>query len=152
MPPPGGAAVATAPPRNITATAAGSVVGDIYVYITDFMGSWGGHTCRDTARAHCNGLEIGNGFRAGYLSKIENNLHAEFPNMDLKGTPHINSKILPWKKTEELWLSTIHFESKWGGQRCQILKWKSIFGKDRASGGVAEELDAVVARLRAQVS
>lgn len=45
------------------------------------------------------GWKSDNGFRAGYLTKIEDSLRAEFPNTDLKGTPHITSKISAWKKS-----------------------------------------------------
>ncbi|XP_047940218.1 uncharacterized protein LOC125187637 isoform X2 [Salvia hispanica] len=45
------------------------------------------------------GWKADNGFRAGYLSKIEDSLRAEFPNTDLKGNPHINSKMQAWKKS-----------------------------------------------------
>ncbi|XP_042023846.1 uncharacterized protein LOC121771125 isoform X2 [Salvia splendens] len=45
------------------------------------------------------GWKSDNGFRAGYLSKIEDSLRAEFPNTDLKGNPHINSKMGAWKKS-----------------------------------------------------
>lgn len=45
------------------------------------------------------GWKSDNGFRAGYLSKIEDDLRAEFPKTDLRGNPHINSKIGAWKKS-----------------------------------------------------
>ena len=45
------------------------------------------------------GWKADNGFRTGYLTKIEDSLRAEFPKTDLKGTPHITSKISAWKKS-----------------------------------------------------
>ncbi|KAL1536536.1 hypothetical protein AAHA92_29172 [Salvia divinorum] len=45
------------------------------------------------------GWKSDNGFRAGYLSKIEDSLRSEFPNTNLKGTLHITSKISAWKKS-----------------------------------------------------
>lgn len=45
------------------------------------------------------GWKSDNGFRSGYLTKIEDSLRREFPNTDLKGTPHITSKISAWKKS-----------------------------------------------------
>ncbi|KAG6385541.1 hypothetical protein SASPL_154377 [Salvia splendens] len=45
-----------------------------------------GHTSRHIVGAHYNGLEIRQWFLGRYLSKIEDSLHAEFPNTDLKGT------------------------------------------------------------------
>lgn len=44
------------------------------------------------------GWKSDNGFRAGYLQKIEDDIRKEFPNTDIKGTPHIVSKISAWKK------------------------------------------------------
>ena len=45
------------------------------------------------------GWKSDNGFRSGYQSKIEDSFRAEFPDSDIKGTPHINSKISAWKKS-----------------------------------------------------
>lgn len=39
-----------------------------------------------------------NGFRAGYLKKLEEAMRKSFPTTDLKGMPHINSKLCAWKK------------------------------------------------------
>ena len=39
------------------------------------------------------GWKADNGFRAGYLTRIEGNLREEFPHTDLKGNPHITSQI-----------------------------------------------------------
>ncbi|KAL8507684.1 hypothetical protein ACS0TY_018284 [Phlomoides rotata] len=44
------------------------------------------------------GNECDNGFRSGYLLLLENKLVAKFPGTDLKGEPHINSKIHVWKR------------------------------------------------------
>lgn len=44
------------------------------------------------------GQKSDNGFRAGYLGKLEEALKKAFPNTDLQGTPHINSKLCAWKK------------------------------------------------------
>ena len=45
------------------------------------------------------GWKSDNGFRAGYLGKIEDAIRKEFPNTDIKGTPHVTSKITAWKKS-----------------------------------------------------
>ena len=45
------------------------------------------------------GWKSDNGFRSGYLTKIEDSIREEFPNSDLKGQPHITSKIGAWKKS-----------------------------------------------------
>ncbi|KAL8466128.1 hypothetical protein ACS0TY_035297 [Phlomoides rotata] len=44
------------------------------------------------------GLKCDNGFKSGYLNLLENILAVKFPGTDLKGDPHINSKIHVWKK------------------------------------------------------
>ncbi|KAG6421362.1 hypothetical protein SASPL_117913 [Salvia splendens] len=127
------------------------------------------------------GWKSDNGFRAGYLSKIEDSLRAEFPNTDLKGNPHINSKIGSWKKSYGLLRSILsrtgvgwnhHGDHKFDcsdEQWEQIVQadkdtkymrnkswplwetWKTIFGKDRASGLAAEEVGAAAKSVRAQV-
>ncbi|KAG6394948.1 hypothetical protein SASPL_145539 [Salvia splendens] len=128
------------------------------------------------------GWKSNNGFRAGYQSKIEDSFRAEFPNTDLKGNPHINSKIGAWKKSYGLLRSILsrtgvgwnhhgdHTFDCSDEQWEQIVKadkeakfmrnkswplwetWKTIFGKDHASGVAAEEIGAAARSLRAQVS
>lgn len=44
------------------------------------------------------GLKCDNGFKAGYLHLLEQAMVSAFPYTDLKGDPHINSKIHVWKK------------------------------------------------------
>ncbi|KAL8482588.1 hypothetical protein ACS0TY_028670 [Phlomoides rotata] len=44
------------------------------------------------------GLKCDNGFKSDYLNLLENILASKFPSTDLKGDPHINSKIHVWKK------------------------------------------------------
>ncbi|KAG6418434.1 hypothetical protein SASPL_120638 [Salvia splendens] len=39
------------------------------------------------------GWKSDNGFRSGYLTRIEEVLNREFPKSGIKGTPHVNSKI-----------------------------------------------------------
>ncbi|XP_057801016.1 uncharacterized protein LOC131016339 isoform X2 [Salvia miltiorrhiza] len=45
-----------------------------------------------------NGWKSDNGFRGGYLNKLEESMRRAFLGTDLKGNPHINSKICAWKK------------------------------------------------------
>ncbi|KAL8511842.1 hypothetical protein ACS0TY_018323 [Phlomoides rotata] len=44
------------------------------------------------------GHKCDNGFKIGYLMLLENMLANKFPGTNLKGDPHINSKIHVWKK------------------------------------------------------
>ncbi|KAG6430622.1 hypothetical protein SASPL_108694 [Salvia splendens] len=44
------------------------------------------------------GWKSDNGFRSGYLTRIEDALKRDFPNTDLRAQPHIQSKITTWKK------------------------------------------------------
>ncbi|KAG6417987.1 hypothetical protein SASPL_120184 [Salvia splendens] len=44
------------------------------------------------------GWKSDNGFRSGYLHKLEDSLRQEFPWSDLKANPHLQSKIHIWKK------------------------------------------------------
>ncbi|XP_047966373.1 uncharacterized protein LOC125210819 [Salvia hispanica] len=46
-----------------------------------------------------HGWKSDNGFRTGYLTKIEERLRTEFLNCDIRRTPHITSKIGTWKKS-----------------------------------------------------
>lgn len=44
------------------------------------------------------GMKCDNGFQSGYLSALEKAMTNRFPGTDLKGDPHIQSKIHVWKK------------------------------------------------------
>lgn len=44
------------------------------------------------------GWKADNGFRSGYLQKLEESMRREFPNTDLRVSPHIQSKLHTWKK------------------------------------------------------
>ena len=46
-----------------------------------------------------HGWKSDNGFRSGYLKKLEDDLHREFPTTDLKASPNITSKLQAWKKS-----------------------------------------------------
>ncbi|XP_073119891.1 uncharacterized protein [Henckelia pumila] len=49
--------------------------------------------------AVANGWKSENGFKCGYLNVLEKHIMKIFPHTDLRGIPHINSKIHVWKKT-----------------------------------------------------
>ncbi|XP_057809801.1 uncharacterized protein LOC131024309 [Salvia miltiorrhiza] len=116
------------------------------------------------------GWKADNGFRAGYLVKLEELMRKEFPGTDIKGMPHINSKIAAWKKSYNslslmLDVSGVGFNAKGTfmidcdtDQWQQIVKkdrnalnmrfkswplfdsWGDVFGKDRANGKNAEDV------------
>ncbi|XP_057782015.1 uncharacterized protein LOC131000236 [Salvia miltiorrhiza] len=116
------------------------------------------------------GWKSDNGFRGGYLNKLENAMRSVFPNTDLKGVPHINSKICAWKKnynslllilkvtgigfnvhgdhtidvTNEEWVQIVKRDSNATHMRYKswpmLDAWKEVFGKDRATGDNAEDL------------
>ncbi|KAG6385343.1 hypothetical protein SASPL_154176 [Salvia splendens] len=69
------------------------------------------------------GWKFDNGFRLGYLSRIEEAIKKEFLHSDLKGNPHNdpNARFMRYKSWP-LWND-----------------WKMVFDKDRASGDVAHD-------------
>ncbi|XP_042058409.1 uncharacterized protein LOC121802780 [Salvia splendens] len=127
-----------------------------------------------------SGWKSDNGFRTGYLGKIEDAIRKEFPNTDIKGTPHVNSKLTAWKKSYQslrgiLGRSGVGFNSdgeyriecdddQWeaivmADKDAKFMRhkswplwttWKMIFGKDRASGGGAEQIYDAAEILRSQ--
>ncbi|KAL8462248.1 hypothetical protein ACS0TY_033340 [Phlomoides rotata] len=109
------------------------------------------------------GQKCDNGFRSGYLLILENVLVNKFPGTNLKGDPHINSKIHVWKKqysclktmlgNSGIGLNTTTFRIEalpevWDAHMkvdptARTLKnksfpfysdWVEIFGNDRATG------------------
>lgn len=42
------------------------------------------------------GWKSDNGFRTGYLQKCEDSIRQEFPTTNIKGTPHVVSKLATW--------------------------------------------------------
>ncbi|XP_042001392.1 uncharacterized protein LOC121750840 [Salvia splendens] len=128
------------------------------------------------------GWKFDNGFRMGYLNKIEDDLRAELPKCDLKGTPHITSKISAWKNNynslrailgrsgvgfntdgdykidcnDDQWDQIVQADKEARGMRKKSWPfwetWKIIFGKDRASGRGAEQVNVVAARVNAHLA
>ncbi|KZV27328.1 hypothetical protein F511_02437 [Dorcoceras hygrometricum] len=109
------------------------------------------------------GWKSENGFRAGYLTLLESAMHAAIPGTDLRGNPHINSKVHVWKKTygtlvtllgksgvgwndtdktveatDETWDTIIKVDSSLRSMRHKqwtyYPDWCEIFGNDRATG------------------
>lgn len=44
------------------------------------------------------GWKSDNGFRNGYTTLVEEAIKREFPESDLKASPHVNSKLTQWKR------------------------------------------------------
>ncbi|KAG6413136.1 hypothetical protein SASPL_125838 [Salvia splendens] len=116
-----------------------------------------------------HGWKSDNGFRGGYLTKLEDAMRSRFPKTDIKGSPHITSKLTAWKRMYGslaliLNRSGVGFNNKGDykidcndDQWDQIVKadkdarfmrnkcwpywehWQVIFGKERASGTVAAD-------------
>ncbi|XP_047983169.1 uncharacterized protein At2g29880-like [Salvia hispanica] len=117
------------------------------------------------------GWKADNGFRGGYLNKVEEYLLHDFPTTDLRAQPHIQSKITAWKKSynalciilkrsgvgfnvhndfkidcsDEQWDHIINGDSSFKGMRTKawplLEDWRLIFGKDRACGEPAENME-----------
>ncbi|XP_075473422.1 uncharacterized protein LOC142504439 [Primulina tabacum] len=107
------------------------------------------------------GWKSENGFKAGYLTLLKNAMHTAILGTNIRGNPHINSKIHVWKKTystlvtllsksgvgwndtdktidatDETWES-IHdpsFRPMRHKQWMHFNDWAEIFGNDRATG------------------
>ncbi|KAL1563324.1 hypothetical protein AAHA92_05806 [Salvia divinorum] len=128
------------------------------------------------------GWKSDNGFRAGYLGKIEDNIRKEFPKSDIKGTPHIVSKITASKKSYNslraiLGWSGVGFnvdgdykididDDQWAqvvaaDRHAKFMRnkswphweaWKCIFGNDQATRGGAENVDVAATMVHAQMA
>ncbi|XP_057803585.1 uncharacterized protein LOC131018911 [Salvia miltiorrhiza] len=116
------------------------------------------------------GWRSDNGFRAGYLAKLEESVENMFPGTDLKGIPHIHLKISTWKKNYNSLLFILgktgvgfNVDGKYmidcdSIQWAEIMQgdpnarnmrtkswpyledWKEIFRNDRATGLAAEDV------------
>ncbi|KAL8491675.1 hypothetical protein ACS0TY_023319 [Phlomoides rotata] len=123
------------------------------------------------------GQKIDNGFRTGYLNKLEDALRKAFPGCDLQATPHITSKITTWRKhysaivsaklqatsvgfntttcqlecTDDQWDSILKKDPTLRGMKHKewhyFVDWINIFGKDRAMGEAAREVPEAVSEM-----
>ncbi|XP_073284994.1 uncharacterized protein [Primulina huaijiensis] len=109
------------------------------------------------------GWKSENGFKVGYLTLLENAMHTAIPETNIRGNPHINSKIHVWKKTystlvtllsksgvgwndtdktidatDETWESIVKHDPSFRPMRhkqwMHFDDWAEIFGNDRATG------------------
>ncbi|XP_073055114.1 uncharacterized protein [Primulina eburnea] len=119
------------------------------------------------------GYKTDNGFRNGYLPLLETALRNAFNDSDLRGHPHITSKIHVWKKqygcltsmlgksgigwndtenmidaTNEAWDALLKVDNSVRVMRYKrwphYKDWCEIFGYDRATGDRVETFSAVV--------
>ncbi|KAL8553359.1 hypothetical protein ACS0TY_001873 [Phlomoides rotata] len=123
------------------------------------------------------GQKSDNGFRTGYLTKLEIALRKAFPGTDLQATPHITSKITTWRKhyssivsakrlatgvgfntttnqlecTDDLWDAIVKKDPTMKLLRHKewpyFVDWIDIFGKDRATGETAEEVPEAIGEM-----
>ncbi|KAL8458290.1 hypothetical protein ACS0TY_035967 [Phlomoides rotata] len=123
------------------------------------------------------GQKSDNGFRTGYLTKLEIALRKAFPGTDLQATPHITSKITTWRKhyssivsakrlstgvgfntttnqlecTDDLWDAIVKKDPTMKLLRHKewpyFVDWIDIFGKYRATGETAEEVPKAIGEM-----
>ncbi|KAL8519674.1 hypothetical protein ACS0TY_010563 [Phlomoides rotata] len=112
------------------------------------------------------GQKTDNGFRTGYLNKLEDALRKAFPGCDLQATPHITSKITTWRKhysaivSAKLLATGVGFntttcqldctDDQWDAIWPYFVDWIDIFGKDRATGEAAREVPEAVGEMEGQ--
>ncbi|KAK6164017.1 hypothetical protein DH2020_000881 [Rehmannia glutinosa] len=110
-----------------------------------------------------SGWKSENGFKIGYLQALEQEMMKVLPGTDLRGIPHINSKIHVWKKDYGSLVSMLSRSGIWWNDNTKMIEahdeawaeyvkvdsnarlmrfktwpfyndWVNIFGKDRATG------------------
>ncbi|KAL8534605.1 hypothetical protein ACS0TY_010572 [Phlomoides rotata] len=97
-----------------------------------------------------------NGFRPGYLQKLEEKIRISLPGTDLRVFPNINSKILMWKKHHgciQLALGKTGYPTV-SGMRYKpwpyYEDWMEVFGCDRAVGAPARDVADEAAEIVAE--
>ncbi|KAL8520692.1 hypothetical protein ACS0TY_011296 [Phlomoides rotata] len=126
------------------------------------------------------GWRTENGFKPGYLQKLEMGMVSKLPGTDIRVVPHITSRITIWKKFHgplQTMLggnSGIGFNTVTGMIDCHndawalIVKadpnatnmrykswplyedWKEIFGMERANGAIVEDVTQAVNNLQSE--
>ncbi|XP_075475783.1 uncharacterized protein LOC142511902 [Primulina tabacum] len=126
--------------------------------------------------ASAEGWKSDNGFRLGYLAFLENRMKVAFPDTNIRGNPHINSKVHVWKKlygslvtilsksgvgwndtektieaSNDIWDALIKADQNVRSMRHKrwtfYHDWCEIFGNDRATGEKAEHFAAAVQEI-----
>ncbi|XP_073119787.1 uncharacterized protein [Henckelia pumila] len=119
------------------------------------------------------GWKSENGFKAGYLNVLESAMKESLPGCDLRGNPHINSKVHVWKKaygtlvtilgrsgtgwndiektidaTDETWEALIKDDASIRSMRHKqwtyYNDWCEIFGNDRAGGDTSKNFNQLL--------
>ncbi|KAL8523179.1 hypothetical protein ACS0TY_013230 [Phlomoides rotata] len=126
-----------------------------------------------------NGWKSENGFKPGYLQKLEAGMMRMLPGTDIKAVPHITSRITMWKKFHgslqtmltsnsgigftathmidchnDTWARIVKADPNATNMRYKswplFEEWKEIFGMERANGAVAEDIMQAVNNLHSQ--
>ncbi|KAL8473825.1 hypothetical protein ACS0TY_029933 [Phlomoides rotata] len=121
-----------------------------------------------------------NGFKPGYLQKLEEKIEVNIHVTDIMAFPHINSKILTWKKhhgciqlalgetgcgfntstkildcTNTTWIKVIRKDPTVSEMRYKpwpyYEDWMEVFGNDRAVGAPTEDIIDVVVEFEAEI-
>ncbi|KAI8535033.1 hypothetical protein RHMOL_Rhmol10G0143600 [Rhododendron molle] len=112
-----------------------------------------------------------NGFKTGYFTHLQKELHKVLPGCNLKANPHIDSKVRHWKSVwarivditnlsgygwdavnkridveQAVWDAYLKAHPKkaqglYGKSFPYFEDWQTIFGKDRATGAAAKDYD-----------
>lgn len=110
-----------------------------------------------------------NGFRSGFFGAVEVLFHKMFPGTTIRANPNIESKVKNWKEkyglladmqrlsgfgwnhdtysvivdSEDVWEDYVKFHPKASGMNGRSFpmypSWQTLFGKDRATGELAED-------------
>ncbi|GFY82617.1 hypothetical protein Acr_02g0008570 [Actinidia rufa] len=110
-----------------------------------------------------------NGFKSGFFRAVEILFHKMFPGTTIRANPNIESKVKNWKEkyglladmrklsgfswnhdthsvivdSEDVWDEYVKFHPKASGMNGRVfpmfLSWQLLFGKDRATGEMAED-------------
>ncbi|CAL5336750.1 unnamed protein product [Camellia sinensis] len=100
-----------------------------------------------------------NQFRVGFYNECEKKILSTFPGTDLRATPHIDSKIKLWRKQYNILQDMLKISGfGWDDEQKMVLvdsddpfpfyeDWLLLFGKDRATGELAEDLANAVTTM-----
>ncbi|GFS46129.1 hypothetical protein Acr_00g0100280 [Actinidia rufa] len=123
-----------------------------------------------------------NGFKSGFFGAVEILFHKMFPGTTIRANPNIESKVKNWKEkyglladmrklsgfswnhdthsvivdSEDVWDEYVNFHPKASGMNGRVfpmfLSWQLLFGKDRATGEMAEDAAEIMEDASGDVS